>query len=142
LISQTVEIIESTSDHLVIRPLKTGCDSCSSVSCGAINFANLLGKRSHTLKIPNTGEFQVGDLAELLLDESIFMRSVFIQYLLPLLSMFLFLLLATYISSGLVIHVIGTILGLIVGVITSRYLIQWHESGLDAEHLRLRPLAS
>lgn len=138
MISQTVEIVESTSDYLVVKPQKTGCDACSAASCGVTNFANLLGKRSHTLKISNTGEFQVGDIAELLLDESIFMRSVFVQYLLPLFGMFLFVLMASFVSSGLVIQGLGAILGLIVGVLTSRVLIRWYESHLGGEHLQIR----
>lgn len=138
MISQIVEIVESTPDYLVVKPQKTGCQSCSSGSCGVTNFANLFGKQSHSLKISNTGEFQVGDIAELLLDEAIFMRSVFVQYLLPLFGMFLFVLAATFVSSGLVIQLLGAILGLVAGVLASKYLIRWYESRLDDEHLQIR----
>jgi len=138
LISQIVEVVEATPDYLVIKPQKAGCQSCSSGSCGVTNFANLLGKRSHLLKLSNSGEFQVGDIAELLLDESIFMRSVLAQYLLPLFGMFLFVFVATFVSSGLVIHVLGAISGLVVGVLASRYLVRWYETRLDDDHLQIR----
>jgi positive regulator of sigma E activity len=66
------------------------------------------------------------------------MRSVSVQYLLPLFGMFLFVLAATFVSSGLVIQLLGAISGLVVGVLASKYLIRWYESSLDDEHLRIR----
>jgi len=133
-----VEVVESAPDYLVVKPQQSGCQSCSSGSCGVSNFASLLGKRSHLLKIANTGEFQVGEIAELLLDESIFMRSVILQYLFPLICMFLFVLLSTLISPALAIQLSGAIVGLVVGVSVSRVVIRWYEYRLDDEHLRIR----
>lgn len=127
-------------DYLVLKPQETGCQSCSSESCGVSNIAHLFGKRSHLLKIPNPGEFQVGDIAELLLDEALFTRSVILQYLFPLFSMFLFVFISTFISSLLVFQLLGATLGMVVGIFTSKYLIQWYEYRVDSKHLKIRAL--
>ena len=106
------------------------------------NIAQLFGKRSHLLKIPNTGEFQVGDMAELLLDEALFTRSVILQYLFPLFCMFLFVFISTFISSLLVFQLLAATLGMVAGIVVSKYLIQWYEYRVDSEHLKIRALST
>ena len=88
MISQTVEVTGTEPGYLVVKPLQQGCDSCSTGSCGVANIAQLLGSKSRHLKISDEdGQYKVGDLAELQLDETIFVRSVIVQYLLPLFAM-------------------------------------------------------
>jgi len=141
LISQTVEVAQAEPDYLVVKPLHSGCQSCSSGSCGVANLAQLFGKQSHLLRVTiHSDKFQVGDIAELLLDESLFIRSVIVQYLLPLLSMFVLVLATTFVSQHLAIQLVGAISGLAIGIIISRYAIRWYEYRLDGEHLRIRPL--
>jgi len=143
LISQMVEIAQAGPEHLLVKPVQSGCHSCSSGTCGATNLAQLFGKQSHLLKVTRrSDQFKAGDIAELLLDESIFIRSVMVQYLLPLVSMFILVLIASLISQHLVFQVIAAIFGLAIGVFVSRYVIRWYEYRLDDEHLRIQPLQS
>ena len=141
MISQTVEVTGSEPGYLVVKPLQQGCDSCSTGACGVTNIARLLGSQSHHLRIVDDGKYNVGDTAELLLDETIFVRSVIVQYLLPLFAMILMVFVASALSQLLVFQLIAAILGLAGGVFVSRYLIRWYEYRLDTRHLRLRPLS-
>lgn len=143
MISQTVEIAQAGPGHLLVKPVQSGCHSCSSGSCGATNLAQLFGKQSHLLRVTAQDEqFKVGDVAELLLDESIFIRSVMVQYLLPLMTMLGVALLASIFSQHLVIEVIAAISGLVIGVVISKYVIHQYEYRLDDKHLRIQPLSN
>ena len=138
MISQIVEVVEAHSGYMVIRPLEQGCQGCSSEGCGVSNLSRLFGKRDYSLKVANNENFQAGETAELLLDESLFVRSVGLQYLLPLISMILCVMLTSFLTAELVIQSVAAILGLWTGVLISRYLIRWSENQVGNEHLQVR----
>jgi positive regulator of sigma E activity len=143
LISQTVEVTEVNSEYLLLKPVREGCQSCASGSCGVSNIAQLFGNQSRTLKIENHHHlYHVGDVVELLLDEKLFMKSVSMQYLLPLLAMFCFAVVAGLVSQHLVFQLIASVLGLVTGIVISRVVIRWYEYRVDGDHLQIRPLAT
>ena len=143
MISQTVEVRQANADYLLVSPVQSGCQSCSSGSCGVANIANLFGSRPRTLKVKNHAyNYRVGDHVELLLDEKLFMKSVLIQYLLPLLGMFCFALVGGLMTQHLVFQFVLAVLGLVAGIFISRKLINHYEYRVDDIHLKIRSQAS
>lgn len=107
------------------------------------NIANLFGTRTRTLKVRNHAyNYRVGDQVELLLDEKLFMKSVLIQYLLPLLGMFLFAVVAGLMTQQPVLQLLVALVGLAAGIVISRKLIHLYEYCVDDNHLKIRSLAS
>ena len=141
MITQIVEVVETHAGLMTVKPQQEGCQSCSSGSCGVSNIARLFANRRQHLRVSNDGGFKVGELAELSLDESVFMRSVILQYLLPLVSMILFVMLVSFVTHSLVIQSIVAISGMVAGVYIARYLIRQNEHRLDSRHLRVRRLS-
>ena len=141
MITQMVKVVQAESGYLLVRPLQNGCSSCSSGSCGVTNFAQLFGRSSRSFKVTvSDGKFEAGDIIELLLDESLFMRLVTVQYLLPLVSMFVLVLAVSFFSQHLVIQLFATISGLLIGMIISRYLMHFYEYRLGNGSLRVKSL--
>ena len=133
-----VQVVETDAGYMVIKPVEEGCHSCSSQGCGVSNLSRLFGKRDYSLKVENTGNFQPGDTAELLLDESVFMRAVSLQYVLPLLSMIACVTLATWLSAELLMQSVAAIVGLWLGIAVARHWIKLSENQVASEHLRVR----
>lgn len=138
MISQMVEIVETRAEYMVIKPLAQGCHSCSSEGCGVSNLSRLFGKRDYSLKVMNSDNFQAGDTAELLLDESVFMRAVSFQYLMPLISMIVCVTVATWLSTQLLMQILSAVLGLWLGIVAARRWIKMSENQVDSEHLQVR----
>ena len=138
MISQIVEVVETSAGLMVIKPVEQGCQACSSGGCGVSNLSQLFGKRDYSLKVANTGDFQAGDTAELLLDESLFVRSVSLQYLLPLVCMICLVMLTAFITPELVLQSFAALVGLGVGVFISRFLIRLSEDQVGNSHLHVR----
>jgi positive regulator of sigma E activity len=88
--------------------------------------------------VENKHNFQAGDTAELLLDESVFMRAVSLQYVLPLISMMVCVMLATWLSVQLPIQAIAAIVGLWLGIVVARQWIKMSENQVGSEHLQVR----
>jgi positive regulator of sigma E activity len=141
LISQIVEVVDTSSGYMIIKPVEQGCHSCSSEGCGVSNLSRLFGKRDYSLRVSNTDNFRTGDTAELLLNESVFLRSVSLQYLLPLICMILFVMLASWLTLELWLQSITAVLGLGAGVLVSRHLIKLSESRIDNEHMQVRRIS-
>jgi positive regulator of sigma E activity len=133
-----VQVVETDSGYMVIKPVEEGCHSCSSQGCGVSNLSRLFGKREYSLKVENKHNFQAGDTAELLLDESVFMRAVSLQYVLPLISMMVCVMLATWLSVQLPIQAIAAIVGLWLGIVVARQWIKMSENQVGSEHLQVR----
>ena len=138
MISQIVDVVEADHEVMTVKPQQQGCGSCSSGACGVSNLSRLFGKREYLLKLANHHNFRIGDTAELLLDESLFIRSVTLQYLLPLMSMIVMVLLVSFVSSMLAIHIIAAVAGLSLGVYLSRHFVRWNENQVGSEHLQVR----
>jgi positive regulator of sigma E activity len=141
VISQIVEVVESSSGYMVIKPVEEGCHSCSSEGCGVSNLSRLFGKRDYSLRVANIDNFKAGDTAELLLNESVFLRSVSLQYILPLISMIFSVILATWLTSELVLQSVAAGLGLYAGVLISRHLIRLSEDQVGSKHLQVRRIS-
>ena len=138
MISQIVEVVEIRAEYMVIKPVEEGCHTCSSEGCGVSNLSRLFGKRDYSLKVVNTDNFQAGDTAELLLDESVFMRAVSLQYLLPLISMIFCVAIATWLSAQLLLQSVSAVLGLWLGIVIARQWIKMSENQVGSEHLQVR----
>lgn len=140
MIEQKVIVTEVTDDYLVLDPVAAGCNSCQQGSCGVASLASLFGKRSRSLRIVNPGGFSLHEELELLIDEALFLRTVFVQYLLPLAVVFIVIFMAEIFNQSIGIQVMIGSLGLFGGIFLSRFLIRWMETHLFEGMFRIRKL--
>jgi len=138
VIEQKVIVTQVTDDYLVLDPVPAGCSSCDQGSCGVANISSLFGKRSRAMRIANPGGFGLNEEAELLMNESFFIKTVLIQYFLPLIATLLAILIAGLVTPMFVIQLAFTIAGLTFGVLVSRYLIRRMETRLSSRAIRIR----
>lgn len=142
MVSQMVEIAATAPRHVMVKPLPGGCHSCSSTACGVAGIARLFSVRAHLLKVAGDGHrYRVGDVAELRFDEKLLVISAVLQYLLPLFSMLILLVVADFFALRLAGQVVVAAFGLAAGVIIARLIVRWREYRPGARHLHIRPLS-
>lgn len=145
MLSQNATVVDVSPDHLELQPVQAGCNSCStgkSGGCGVANLSALFGQRESTLKLSNPGGYHQHDEVELLLDESVFMRTVLLQYLLPLITMLLLVVLSNTLFNMLLPDILAAIAGLVVGVQLARFWIKRLHDRLSPENFCIRNLSS
>lgn len=140
MIVQKVIITDVSGESLLLNPVSSGCNSCKSGHCGAASLATLFGKKNHDLRISDPGGFILGEEAELLLDESFFLKTVAIQYLLPLTTVLIAVVLADIFSDNLPLQVLSALSGLVGGVVLSRYYINRITLFSPGEIFRIRKI--
>lgn len=92
LFEQGIVVAVEAGYVLVEAQRSSGCSGCSSKSgCGTSALATLFsGKRQTPIRVKKTIECEVGDLVELMLDESQLLQHSFMAYGLPLIGLFIF----------------------------------------------------
>jgi len=141
MIVQKVIVTGVTEDELILDAEQSGCSHCQEASCGAISLAAFFGaRRERSLRIANPGGFKPGDRAELLIDRLLFIRSVFYQYILPLLAVLLALLLTTPLDYPFVVQMFFVAFGLASGIVISRLLMRRLEHTMTGGVFQLRRL--
>ncbi len=130
MIHEQARVIELKGDQVIVEiDRQSGCQGCElSGACGTGSLGRLLGHRQKPVCVPNRLNLKRGDRVLLQLPEKSLMLSGLMVYLLPLLSMFLFSLLADVLfHSQDWVNVVGAVIGLFTGFglsswITHRYL--------------------
>lgn len=136
MLSQNATVLKVTNDYLEVMPSSSGCHACGTNTksgCGVSNFSALFNNPVSTLKVSNPGGFKNNDQVELLMSESVFLRGVLFQYLLPLIIMLLSVLCADLLGAGVVASLTAAMAGLIGGIGFARHLIN-HKLVLTSPH--------
>lgn len=103
---------------------KTACSICGQTrGCGNATWGKLLGHKSTTLRVPNTLGAQVGDSVVVGIDERVVLRSVFFLYVIPLLSLVVFSVLADALSDRQLYVGIAACLGLLLGFVVVKRVV-------------------
>ncbi len=105
------------------------------------NLSVLFRRKEKVLRFTNPGGYQVNDLVEILLNEAIFVRSTLIQYLLPLISMVLFVAIFDLLYSQTGLDILAAVTGLYSGVWLAAYLIKRIQRQFSARDLCIRNLS-
>ena len=92
--------------------------------CGVANLSIFGRHKEKILRSTNPGGYREGDLVEILLSEAIFIRSILIQYLLPLISMALFTAIFHLLYDQIMLDISAAIAGLYSGIQLAGYLIK------------------
>ena len=136
MIEEQGEIIRTEGEFAWVRTQrKSTCGQCSAQKgCGTSVFSKVLGNKLVEFKAINKIAASAGDQVILGLHESVLIKSAAMMYILPLLAMFLFAMLATYIgqSFGNELSQAGislfAMLGLLAGFIGARLFARAHQS--------------
>lgn len=107
------------NDAWVETRRQSSCSACSAnKGCGTSVLSNVLGKRSSQVRVLNTLDVKPGEEVVIGIEEESLVRGSIAVYLVPLISMFLFALLAEwYAGNGNdLAAVTGAILGFVIGL--------------------------
>ncbi len=143
MLSQNAIITSSTDDYLELKFIESGCHSCGVVGsrgCGIAHLSALFGHKEKVLRFTNPGGYQANDQVEILLSETIFLRSILVQYLLPLISMVLFIAAFDMLYGQLTLSLLAAMAGLYSGVQLAMYLIKHIQRQFSARDLCIRNL--
>jgi sigma-E factor negative regulatory protein RseC len=98
MIEESVEVIAIEDDVLILQAQrKSSCQSCSvQKGCGTSVLSQWLGKKLSNFRVENTVDAQVGDYLIVGISESSILKGSLSVYFMPLMSLFLFALLADW----------------------------------------------
>ena len=137
MIEEQAQVIALSGDDAIIEmQSQTACQSCEmSGGCGTGSLGRLLGNRRQRLSISNDQHLKVGNLIVIGLPEKHFIYAGFLMYLLPLLSLFMFSIVANILFDATQwINVLAALMGLVSGLkLTSVF-----SNNIFAEKLRPR----
>jgi len=105
---------------------RTACGICGQRrGCGNATWGKMLGHKSHTFLAENTINAQVGDSVVVGIDERVALRSVFLLYVIPLLSLIFFSVMTELLFNNQLYVMLAAILGLCIGFVW----VKWHLVG-------------
>ncbi|MDP2152502.1 MAG: SoxR reducing system RseC family protein [Methylotenera sp.] len=97
---------------------RTACGICGQKrGCGNATWGKLLGHKTHKFVAHNAIKAKVGDAVVVGIDEHVALRSVFFLYVVPLLSLVIFSVMAEVLFQNQLYVVVSAILGLIIGFV-------------------------
>ncbi len=140
VLSQSAIITNSTADYLELKPVESGCHSCSG-GCGIAHLSTLFGHKEKVLRLTNPGGYQEGERVEILLNEARFMHSTLTQYLLPLINMMLFVATFDLLYSRPMLNIMAAVIGLYLGVRLAAYWVKRIQGRFSANDLCIRNLS-
>ena len=153
MIEESVEVIAIEDDVLILQAQrKSSCQSCSvQKGCGTSVLSQWLGKKLSNFRVENTVDAQVGDYLIVGISESSILKGSLSVYFMPLMSLFLFALLADWLLPEVVyrdlwVGVAG-ILGLFAGLRLCKVLLSLQSAEnlnpvilrKSIEHVKLAP---
>ena len=125
MIEETAQVKAIQGELALIEVLRQGgCQGCSlSAGCGTGSLGRLLGHRQKPFSILNSLNLKPGDRVILGVPENAYVSLGLLVYILPLISMFLFSIIAdTLFGSEEFINVVAAITGLVSGILLSAKL--------------------
>ncbi|MDJ0881381.1 MAG: SoxR reducing system RseC family protein [Gammaproteobacteria bacterium] len=135
MIYEQARVIEVNSDRAVIEVINSaGCSGCQyNGACGTGSLGRLLGFRAKPISVLNTQNLSVGDQVMVKMPNKVLFISSFLVYMLPLLLLFSFSLLANILfGASELLNVLAALIGLFCGLwFTSR--ISQHKLGHSFE---------
>jgi len=102
MIEEQAKVVAIDGDMLTLQAqTQTACGSCSaSKGCGTSVLSKVVGRKFTQFQAPNSIDAEVGDDVVVGIAEDALLKGSVVIYMLPLLAMFLFALLADHLLSG------------------------------------------
>ena len=132
MIEETALVLEVTPHKALLQTLrKAACESCSvKAGCGTSSLAKVVGKRSSQFTVDNTLNLNPGDQVVVAIEENALVQGSLLMYLLPLLMMLGFGMLADTVFGNELVTILSTAMGLFVSIVVARFVLA--VSGLKA----------
>lgn len=113
---------------------KSACSHCNvgndgGSSCGTSVLAKWFGNKRNRIQVNNHLDLQQGDIAVIGISNEMLVMSAFMVYLLPLISMILASAAISSSGGGNVLVAVGSLLGLLVGLLTLRWVTRFTNPG-------------
>ncbi len=124
MIKEQAIVKKIQGDHAIVELGRdNGCQGCElSAACGTGSLGKLLGFRLKPLSIVNDNHLKPGDRVIIGLPEKSYLSACFLIYLLPLICLFIFALLADIIfGSRDGLNVLAAMVGLLAGIFLSAW---------------------
>lgn len=131
MIEETATIVDIKDSKLLLETQRqSACQSCSVKSgCGTSTIAKVVGNRSSQFVVDKTMDVQIGDQVIVAIEENALVQGSLLIYLLPIIIMLGFGLLAELIFSTELLTIFSAILGLLVSIVAVRVILS--RSGLQ-----------
>ena len=127
-------VVDVSMNKILVEPYRDKpCGLCGQTQgCGNSLWGKLLNHKKNNIQINTEEKFTKGDIVEMYYDEKKLLRISLIIYIIPLLSVLIFLALAQYIfGNNISISIFSLILGFFAGLLLSRYFVQSMNTELD-----------
>jgi len=144
MIEEQALVISLQGDQALIEVQRqNACQSCDlSEGCGTGSLGRLLGYKKLALSITNSHKLQVGDHIVIGMPDKYFHIAGFLVYLLPLIGLFCFALVANYLFNGTEsVTVLSSLAGLAFGLFFSGRLAK-HDLALKLKPQFIRQIYS
>lgn len=141
MIEEVAQVVSVDGDDVWVQTQRqSACSGCSVKNgCGTSVLASVVGRKFSVLKLKNTHDAVLGDQLLIGIDESMLVQGSVLAYLLPLMGLFVFGLLASWAGNHVGIdgelHIITSALaGLVLGFYLLRRIFNRHQ-----QHPRFQP---
>ena len=130
MIEETATVVDIKNAKLLLETQRQStCQSCSVKSgCGTSTIAKVVGNRSSQFVVDKTLDVQVGDQVVVAIEENALVQGSLLIYLLPIIIMLSFGLLAELMFSTELFTIISAALGLLLSIVAVRAILS--RSGL------------
>ena len=137
MIEETAQVIEIKGGSLVLQAFRqSACGSCAAnKGCGTSVLSKVVGQKFSRFQAENSINANVGDTVIVGIPEDALLKGSMVMYVIPILGMFVFALLADYFLSVTIqnrdfLIAVATIVGLVCGSLFSK----WYFASRSSAH--------
>jgi len=130
MIEETAIVVDIKNGKLLLETQRQSvCQSCSVKSgCGTSTIAKVVGNRSSQFVVDKIMDVQIGDQVIVAIEENALVQGSLLIYLLPIIVMLVFGLMAELMFATELFTILSSVLGLLVSVVAVRVVLS--RSGL------------
>lgn len=139
MLEQDATVVESNEDQIWVEAIsRSSCSQCSTTSCSTSVISKLFGLKRNLLKMENTLQAKAGDQVIIGIPDNVLVKASVWAYLVPIISMVLFTLLAVVEGFGDGLQVLFALVGLGAGFLMVGRLTRSGKQGGAFDPLLLR----
>ena len=139
MLEEQATVIEAGNGTLLIETMaRSACGHCASNSCTTSVLARMFGVRRNRFRLPNTLGARAGDQVVVGVPDSVLVGASLLVYLLPLVSMLAAVTLADAVEAGALGQAAIALVGLGLGFVLVRFVVERGVSGRRYEMHLLR----
>jgi len=129
MIEETAIVVDEKDGQLLLQTQRqSACQACSVKSgCGTSTLSKVVGNRSSQFVVEKTFNVNIGDQVVVAIEENALVQGSMLIYLLPILIMLGFGLLAEFIFSNELFTILSSVFGLLVSIFAVRSILSRSE---------------